>query len=331
MFNRFHDETKYGIQEQAFGKASQLLTTKDSKDISMIRNLVAACLLFGTVSSAVVAQDMPLSQVLIDGEGWQLMADGYKFTEGPAVDKDGTIYFVDVPASLIFKIGTDGKPAVWAKDTGKASGLMFGPEGRLYACQSETKKIVWYDRDAKPTVLASDVPCNDIMVDKKGGVYVTDMGGNQVWYVSPDGNKRVVASGFKPNGLTLWPDGGTLVVADWESPHLQTFRVEPDGSLKFGEKYYGPLQIPSGQKLPGSDGMTVDDVGRLYVATHAGLQVFDPTGRPCGAILKPQVSFLSNVKFGGEKFDTLYVTSTDKVYKRKLKTTSTPYFARLAK
>jgi sugar lactone lactonase YvrE len=296
----------------------------------MLRWMIAAsCLLF--VTCAASAQDMPLSQVLIDGEGWQLVAEGYKFTEGPAVDTDGTVYFVDVPQSLILKVEADGKPVVWATETGKASGLMFGPEGRLYACQSATKKVVWYDRNAQRTVIADEIAGNDIMVDRKGGVYVTDMGNSQVWYVAPDGSKRVVASGFKPNGLTLWPDGGTLVVADWEQPHLRTFRVESDGTLKFGEKYYGPLQMPSGQSMPGSDGMTVDDLGRLYVATHAGLQMFDPTGRPCGSIVKPQAKFLSNVKFGGPNFDTVYVTSTDRIYKRKLKTTGTPHFLRTAK
>lgn len=293
------------------------------------RMLVVACLI--SAVSSVSAQDMPLSQVLIEGENWQLVAEGYKFTEAPAIDQDGSVYFVDVPESLILKIGADGKPVVWARDTGNASGLMFGPEGRLYACQSGSKKVVWYDRDARPTVIAEEIAGNDIMVDRKGGVYVTDMGGNQVWYVAPDGSKRVVASGFKPNGLTLWQDGGTLVVADWDQPHLQTFRVEADGSLKFGEKYYGPLQIPSGQAKPGSDGMTVDDAGRLYVATHAGLQVFDPTGRPCGSILKPQSKFLSNVKFGGPHFDTIYVTLSDRVYKRKLNTKGTPHFLGLAK
>ena len=74
--------------------------------------------------------------------------------------------------------------------------------------------------------------------------------------------------------------------------------------------------------------MTVDDIGRLYVATHAGLQMFDPTGRPCGAISKPQTKFLSNVKFGGPNFDTVYVTSTDRIYKRKLNTKGTPHFVR---
>lgn len=296
----------------------------------MIRTAIAVVCLV-CVAGPAWSQDMPLSQVLIDGEGWHLVAEGYKFTEGPAVDKDGTVYFVDVPDSVILKVVEGGKPVVWARDTGKASGLMFGPEGRLYACQSETKKVVWYDRDAKPTVIAEGIPGNDLAVDSKGGVYVTDMGGNQVWYIPAGGQKRVVASGFKPNGLTLWPDGGTLVVADWENPYLKTFRVEADGSLKFGEGYYGPLQVPAGQKLPGSDGMTVDDVGRLFVATHSGLQMFDPTGRPCGSIVKPQVKFLSNVKFGGPNFDTVYVTSTDRLYKRKLKTKGTPHFLRAVK
>ena len=296
----------------------------------VLRSLCLLSLLALPWSSAARAQDMALSTVLIEGENWQLVAEGYKFTEGPAVDRDGTVYFVDVPDSLILKIGSDGKPVVWARDTGKASGLMFGPEGRLYACQSGTKQIVWYDRNAKPTVLATDIAGNDITVDAQGGVYVTDMGGKQVWYVAPDGNKRVVASGFMPNGLTLWPDGGTLVVADWEHPALQTFRVEADGSLKFQDRYYGPVQIPAGQDKPGSDGMTVDDIGRLFVATHAGLQMFDPTGRPCGAIVKPQTKFLSNVKFGGPDFDTVYVTSSDRVYKRKLNTKGTPHFVSTA-
>lgn len=278
------------------------------------------------MSTAALAQDMPLSQVLLDGAGWQLVSEGHKFTEGPAPDAHGNVFFVDVPESKIFRIDAEtGRVTVFVDGSGNASGLMFGPGGRLYACQSETKQIVWYDAAGKENVLAKEIPVNDLVVDRRGGVYVTDMGGKQVWYVSPQGEKRVVASGFTPNGLILWPDGGTLVVADWEEPHLRTFRVEADGSLKFGDKYYGPLQIPSGQSKPGSDGLTFDDAGRLYVCTHAGLQMFDPTGRLGGAIVKPQNKFLSNVAFGGKDFDTLYVTCSDKVYSRKTKVRGTPY------
>jgi sugar lactone lactonase YvrE len=286
-----------------------------------------ACLLtvVWSLSPCLLAQDMPLTQVLIDGEGWQLVAEGYQFTEGPATDAQGQVYFVDVPASRIWKIDAAGTVSRFAENTGRASGLDFGPDGRLYACQSETKRIVWYDAAAKEHVVAEGIAGNDIAVDRAGGVYVTDMGGKKLWYVSPDGTRRVVAEGFTPNGLTLWQDGGTLVAADWDEPHLWAFRVEADRSLKFGAPYYRPIPLPPGQEKPGSDGMTVDDDGRLYVCTHAGLLMFDPTGRLGGAIAKPQNKFLSNVTFGGPQFDLLYVTCSDKVYRRKTKVTGTPH------
>jgi len=271
------------------------------------------------------AQDMPLTQVLIDGEGWKLVAEGFQFTEGPATDAQGNVFFVDVPRSQIWKFDIAGKLTKFAENTGRASGLMFGPAGRLYACQGETRKVVWYDEHAMVHTLAEGIAGNDIAVDRAGGVYVTDMGGRKVWYVSPAGEQRVVAEGFTPNGLTLWQDESTLAVADWDQPHLWAFRVENDASLKYGAPYYRPVPMPVGQEKPGSDGMTVDDDGRLYVCTHAGLLMFDPTGRLGGAIARPQNKFLSNVKFGGPKFDTLFVTCTDKVYQRKTKVIGTPH------
>lgn len=289
-------------------------------------------LLLWSIASPVFAQDMPLSQVLIDGEEWKLVSEGHQFTEGPAADRDGNVFFVDVPASKIFRIdAASGKVTLFAENTGKASGLMFSANGKLFACQIEAKKVVWYDEKAEPHEVVDEIGVNDIAVDRDGGVYVTDMGAKKVWFVSPDGKKSVAADGFMPNGLTFWPDGKTLVVADWEYPHLWTFRVDGPGTLKFGEKYYGPVQTPFKLPQPGSDGMTVDDAGRLFVCTHVGLQMFDPTGRPCGAIAKPQQKFLSNVKFGGKEFDTLYVTSTDKVFSRKLNTKGTPLVANTAK
>jgi len=271
------------------------------------------------------AQDMPLTQVLIDGEGWQLVGEGYKFTEGPATDKDGNVFFVDWAASRIWKAGIDGKVTLFAENTGQASALSFDDEGRLFACQHETKKIVWYDANAKPHVVAEHIDSNDLAVDRHGGVYVTDMNTRKVWYIPSNGEKHAVADGFTPNGLVLWQDGGTLVVADWDQPHLWAFRVEKDGALKYGAPYYRPIPMPPKQDKPGSDGMTVDDDGRLYVCTHAGLLMFDPTGRLGGAIAKPQNAFLSNVKFGGPNFDTLFVTCSDKVYKRKTKVIGTPH------
>lgn len=282
--------------------------------------------------SSLSAQDMPLTQVLLPEEKWELVSEGHRFTEGPAVNAKGEVFFVDVPASTIHRIGLDGKVSVFADETGKASGLMFGADGRLYGCQNAAGKVVSWAVDgdrAGPMQVHAELPsANDLVVATNGDVYATDGKNSQVWLVPREGKPRVVAKGFKPNGIILWPGEGTLVVTDSDTPHLWTFRVEENGDLTFGEKYYGPVVLASGQTKPGSDGMAVDQDFRLYVATHAGLQMFDPTGRLGGVIAKPQPAFLSNVVFGGPKFDTLYVTCQDKVYKRRVKPTGLPYFVR---
>lgn len=279
--------------------------------------VVGVCLALALVQNAAMAQDMALSGVLIEGERWKLVADGFKFTEGPAADRAGNVFFTDIPNSRIHKIDLEGKVSVFASDTGNTNGLMFGPDGRLYGCANGKKQIVAYDPDGKLSVIAEGVQSNDLVVNGDGAIYFTDPPNKQVWYISPKGEKKVVASGFAPNGIILWADAGTLVVTDSAEPVLWTFRAEPDGSLTAKERYYSPLQVPPGKERPGSDGMTIDQQGRLYVTTSAGLQMFDPTGRLGGAIAKPQNAGISNVCFGGPEFDTLYVTSVDKVYKRK--------------
>ncbi len=289
--------------------------------------LVGFCL-----ASAAVAQDMPLSQVLIDGEGWQLVSEGHQFTEGPACDQNGNVYFVDIPKSQIFKINaSDGKVALWAESVDKISGLMFGSDGRLYGAQGGSKQIVAIEINAdgspgRQTPLVKDVESNDLVVSRKNEVYWTDFGGKQVWFADAAGNKRVVDTGIeRPNGVILWPDQQTLVVADNAGPNLWTFRIEADGSLTNKAPYY-TMRMVEGKRDSGGDGMTVDRAGRLYVCSHAGLQVYDPTGRMSGVILKPQDKFLANVCFGGPKFDTLYVTCSDKVYKRLTKAEGVRYF-----
>lgn len=307
-----------------------------------MRNPLIFVIFLNCASSSAFAQDMPLSQVLIDGEGWQLVSQGHTFTEGPAVDAEGRVYFTDVRASKIWKIDLDGKVSLFVENSAGTNGLMFGPDGLLYGCRNGEKKIVAYDAKGNFQTIADDVNSNDLVVAGNGGIHFTDPPGGKLWYISPKREKRVVAEGLRPNGVILWPDQGTLVCTDGMEPALWTFRVEPDGSLTGKERYYGPLQVPAyslvsgviGDELkprpanadrPGSDGMTVDSAGRLYVATRAGLQMFDPTGRLGGAIAKPHNGPLSNVCFGGPKLDTLYVTAGDKVFKRLTKTTGVRY------
>jgi gluconolactonase len=282
-------------------------------------------IVFVLFASSAAAQDMPLSQILIEGEGWELVAEGFKFTEGPAADAEGNVFFTDVPNDNIHKIDLSGRLSVFVEQSHKTNGLMFGPGGLLYGCQNGMKRIVAYDKAGQPTTIAEEVACNDIVVTRAGGVYFTDPENKQVWYVDPQRKKRVVDSGIeRPNGLILWPDQKTLVVADTAGPHLWAFRIEPDGGLTHKERYY-PAATPQGRQASGADGMTVDRAGRLYVATYLGLQVFDTQGRLSGIIARPQEKFLSNAAFGGPMLDTLYVTCSDKVYRRKVKATGVRY------
>jgi sugar lactone lactonase YvrE len=291
-----------------------------------MRTLVSCLVAMFGVTSIVSAQDMPLSQVLIDGEGWQLLSEGHAFTEGPAADKTGNVYFTDIPNNRIHKITVDGKVSVFAENTAKTNGLMFGPDGRLYGCRNGERRIVAYEANGQPHTIVEDIDCNDLVVGSNGRIFVTDPPNQRVWLVTLSGEKRIVASGFRPNGIILWRDESTLVVTDSDQPHLWAFRVEADGSLAFQERYYGPLALPFGRDKPGSDGLTIDKDGRLYVATAAGLQMFDPTGRLGGVILKPQPTKpLSNACFGGPDGSYLYVTNGDKVYRRKTKTAGIVY------
>jgi len=287
----------------------------------------AAIWMLAALPAAAWSQDMPLSQVLMDGENWKLAASGYQFTEGPAVDRDGNVYFVDVPASKIFKLDLkSGAVSQFAENTARASGLMFGGDGRLYACQNGGRAVVAYDAAAKPAVICSDIDVNDLAVTRDNHIYVTDPKNHKVWHVDPAGTKSVVDEGIeRPNGICLWPDQRTLVVADSATEHLWTFRIENDRTLKFKQPY-STLQLTTamiiaGQHISGADGLKCDAAGRLYVTSQAGLQMFDPTGRICGVIAKPQEKSLSNVVFAGEKLDTLVVTSGDKVFLRKTKVT----------
>lgn len=261
----------------------------------------------------------PVMEVLIPGENWEVVGEGYKFTEGPAADAEGNVYFSDIPNNRIHKIGLDGQVTVFAENTGGANGLRFGPDKLLYACQSDKKRIAAYDAHGQEKVVAEGLESNDLAITRQGNIYVTDPNKKQVWLIQPGGEKKVVATGLGfPNGVVLTPDQTLLNVADTRGVVVWSYHIEADGSLTQKEPYF-PLYIPDGRTDSGADGMTVDRDGRLYVTSSGGLQVCDQAGRVIGIISKPQNKWLANVVFGGRNMDTLFVTCTDKVYRRKTK------------
>lgn len=268
-----------------------------------------------------------LREILIPGEEWKLLADGYKFTEGPAVNAKGEVFYNDVPASKTYKVGLDGKVSEFLAANNKGDGQAFGPDGRLYAVAGGAEQIVAYDAEGKATVIDKGFRGNDLVVRHDGGMYVTNPGWNGtdpsvIWFISKSGERKEVDRGLRfSNGLCLSPDQSLLYVADSRSHWVYSYQVRPDGSLANKQRYYH-LHIPDTADDSGADGMRTDRDGRLYVATRLGLQVCDQAGR-VNCIIPTPNGRVSNLTFGGENFDTLYATCGDRVYSRKVKVKGT--------
>jgi sugar lactone lactonase YvrE/enterochelin esterase-like enzyme len=276
---------------------------------------------------AVAAHDSKnetLTNVLIRGEGWQLVSEGYKFTEGPAVNANGEVFFNDVTNSKTYKIGLDNKTTEFVADSKKGNGAAFGPDGRLYVVASGAQKVLAYDPNGKMTVIAEGFVGNDLVVANNGNVYVTnppadnEIAPSKVWLIKPNGEKLVVDTGLKyANGVTLSPDQTLLYVADYRSHWVYSFVIRPDGTLTSKQRFFW-LLVPDTSDQSNADGLRVDRDGRLYVATAIGIQICDQAGRVQSIIPTPNRR-LSNLTFGGGQFDTLYATCGDRIYKRKLK------------
>lgn len=285
-----------------------------------MKKLCFVLLLLSSTFTPIVAQDLPISQIMIEGESWELVAEGYQFTEGPAVNADGEVYFTDVPSSKIYKIDLAGKVSLFTDQANKTAGLMFGADGFLYGTSIGGKAIVRFDSQGVPTPIVEDVNCNDLVVLGNETIFFTDHIEGKIWSVSSEGKLLEVAAGITfPNGLIAWPNQKQLVVADMRGRYLWNFCITADGQLKH-QQPYSTMQLPVGKTESGADGMTVDKVGRVYVCTEQGVQIFDTQGRLSGVLAKPQRAFLSNITLGGPELNYLYATSTDKVYRRKLNT-----------
>jgi gluconolactonase len=259
------------------------------------------------------------THILVDGEGWELVSEGHQFTEGPAVNTKGELFFTDLRTSEIFKVDLHGKVTRFASDTGNANGLMFGPDGRLYACANGKKEIVAYDMNGNATTIVKGHPSNDIVVLPNGG-YFTSPGEKKVYHFNFNGDVKVVDEGIEqPNGIMVSPDHTLLTVIDTAGRFGYSFQIQADGSLAYKQQYHH-LHRHDSQSKSGGDGLTVDVEGRSYITTHAGLQITDQPGRVHQIWEKPQAGWLSNAVFGGPEMNYLYVTITDKVYRRKTST-----------
>jgi len=269
------------------------------------------------------SKNQMLNDVFVPGQGWELVSQGYTFTEGPAASPKGEVFFNDIPNSKTYRIGTDGKVTPFIADSKRANGQAFGPDGRLYAVAAGAQQILAYDAEGKATVIAEGVRGNDIVVRHNGDIYVTEptpAGSTEptkVWLIKPGGEKKIVDTGLRgPNGIALSPDQTLLYVADARSHWVYSYQVQPDGTLQHKQQYYW-IHVPDTLDESGADGMRVDRDGRLYVATRLGLQICDQAGR-VNVIVPTPNGRIANLCFGGENRDWLYATCGDKIYRRKV-------------
>ena len=230
--------------------------------------------------------------------------------------------FRSIPNGKAYKIGLDGNVSLFIASTKNANGQAFGPDGRLYAAATGSSQILVYDAAAQPTVIAEGIRANDLVVRHDGGIFVTRPGGggspSQVWYINPQGEKRVVDTGLKfANGIALSPDQSLLYVADYGSHWVYSFQVGTNGALAYKQRFYR-LHAPDSADDSGADGIRVDRDGRLYVTTRMGIQVCDQAGR-VNCIIPTPNGKVANLCFGGADFQTLFATCSDRVYKRKVK------------
>jgi gluconolactonase len=270
----------------------------------------------------------PAQSLIAPGAKLEKLAGDFQFTEGPTCDTHGNVFFTDQPNDRIMEWSVDGKLSTFLQPAGRANGMYFDAKGNLIACADGKNELWSIAPDKKTTVLVKDYQGkylngpNDVWVAPDGGMYITDpfykrtwwdhdtmaQDSQQVYYLSPDGKKLArVTNDFKqPNGITGTPDGKKLFVADIGANRTYAFDIQPDSSLTnktlFCEK--------------GSDGMTIDEKGNLYL-TGRGVTIFDKTGRQVEHIDVPE-PWTANVSFGGKDHQTLFITASKSLYSIRL-------------
>jgi gluconolactonase len=294
-----------------------------------MRNTVF-CLTLLVVAGAAAALPGAESPVIAPGATLQKLAGDFTFTEGPAADAEGSVFFTDQPNDRILKWSADGRLSTFMQPCGRSNGLCFDGQGNLWACADAQNELWCIDPARKVTVVVKQYQGkllngpNDVWVRPDGGLYFTDpfykrpywkRGPKEqdrecVYYLAPDRRelRRVVDDLRQPNGIIGTPDGKTLYVADIAGKRTYAYDVQPDGALA-RKRLFCEM---------GSDGMTIDDRGNVYL-TGKGVFVFDRAGKQIEHVAVPE-PWTANVCFGGKDRQSLFITATKGLYMIRTKT-----------
>jgi len=268
-------------------------------------------------------------QLIANGAKPEKLAGDFKFTEGPACDRSGNIFFTDQPNNRVMKWSVENKLSVFGENLGRANGMYFDRKGNLITCSDEKNELWSITPDKKVTVLVKDFEGkklngpNDLWIAPNGGIYLTDpfykrpwwdhettqQDGQHVYYLAPAATMlvKVVADMQQPNGIVGTPDGKYLYIADIKANKTWRYTINPDGNLS-GKKLFAEL---------GSDGMTIDNRGNIYL-TGKGVTVYNPDGEK---IMNIPINepWTANVCFGGKDRHLLFITASKSVYGLKMK------------
>jgi gluconolactonase len=294
-----------------------------------MKKLILLITLLITVYFKSSAQDEGLNAIVADGAKLEKVADGFLFTEGPTADKKGNIYFTDQPNNRILMWNEKTGISTFLEPCSRSNGMAFDSKGNLWSCADEKGELLMITPQKKIEVVSASFDGhryngpNDIWIAPDGGLYFSDpfyarnywqhskmtQDKQCVYYLKPDHKTliRIVDDLIQPNGLIGTPDGKTLFITDMQGRKTWSYTINPDGSLS-DKKLFCEM---------GSDGLTIDSDGNLYLAGR-GVTVFDKTGKTIGNIPVPE-GWTANVCFGGKDFKSLFITASKGLYRIRMK------------
>jgi gluconolactonase len=279
------------------------------------------------------AQENGLNVILAEGAKPEKIADGFQFTEGPTADRKGNIYFTDQPNDRILVWNEKSGLSTFLQPCGRSNGMAIDRQGNLWSCADEKNEIWKISPDKKVEKITGSFEGhvyngpNDVWIVPDGGIFFTDPYFKRTWwdhtempqdkqcvyYLKPDHKTvvRAISDLLQPNGIVGTPDGKSLFVADMKGNKTWSYTINPDGTLT-GKKLFCEM---------GSDGMTIDSKGNIYLVGR-GVTIFDNTGKKLGNIPIPE-SWTSNVCFGGKDLKNLFITASKSLYRISLKVKGT--------
>ncbi|MCK5208008.1 MAG: SMP-30/gluconolactonase/LRE family protein [Cyclobacteriaceae bacterium] len=266
------------------------------------------------------------TDIVQEGAVVEKLAGDFKFTEGPASDADGNVYFTDQPNDRIMKWSTDDKLTTWMQPSGRSNGLCFDNDGNLWSCADEKNELWIIGMDKEVQVLLNSYEGgklngpNDVWIAPDGSAFFSDpfylrpwwdrdttqQDGQCVYYLSGDQQElvRVIDDLEQPNGIIGTPDGKMLYVTDVKDKKTYSYSIDEDGRLS-DKKLFCEM---------GSDGMTLDNKGNLYLTNAGGVFVFDKNGQQIKNV-KIDESWTANVCFGGPDMKSLFITAKSGLYR----------------